>query len=98
MVQIIKMEHCLTRLVNGITIQSTMIDPKITYDMFKQITNNYIFTNKKLKKKRMRGPMMSTWKVICLSRGSSIFISDHIMIIFFTSHDNLLYLSKHLVY
>jgi len=50
MVQITKMEHCLIRLVNGITIQSTMIDTKIMYDMFKQITNNYIFTNKQLKK------------------------------------------------
>ena len=50
MVQITKMEHCLLRLVNGITIQSIMTDTKITYDMFKQITNNYIFTNKKLKK------------------------------------------------
>ena len=97
MVQITKMEHYLIRLVNGIIIQSTMTDTKITYDMFKQITNNYIFTNKQLKK-CMRGHMTSTWKVICLSRGSFIFISDHIMIIFFTSHDNLLYLSKHLVY
>ena len=50
MVQMTKMEHCLIRLVNGITIQSTMTDLKITYDMFKQITNNYIFTNKQLKK------------------------------------------------